>query len=172
METSFNEQIKGGFFVIGDITVNEVELLNAYQVLGPSGQKGLKDYLRYLLYKQYKREAMAAVFHNKLLHNLFHSLLHLVERDDFDLMQIEKRVKQIKELYYGIFEQVHNRFAEVIDDLDSCEVIKEFGQNSFENIDKAIRSGNHIMIRFEIIDFHQSFCRLSQKRDARNIVAV
>ena len=78
METSFNEQIKGGFFVIGDITVNEVELLNAYST-GTIGAKGLKDYLRYLLYKQYKREAMAAVFHNKLLHNLFHSLLHLVE---------------------------------------------------------------------------------------------
>lgn len=158
--------------MIGDITVNEVELLNAYQVLGPSGQKGLKEYLRYLLYKQYRREAMVAVFHNKLLHNLFHSLLHLVEKDDYDLTQIEKRIRQLKELYYAIFEQVHNRFAEVVDDLDSCELIKDFGSNSFENLDKAMRNGNHTMLRFEIIDFYQGFCRLSQKRDARKIVAV
>ncbi len=158
--------------MLGDISVNEVELLNAYQILSPPGQRGLKDYLRYLLYRQYKREAMAAVFHNQLLHNLFHSLLHIIEREDYDLLQIEKRIKQIKELYYGIFEQVHNRFADVVDDLDSCEIVKEFGYNSFANVDKAIKSGNHVMLRFEIIDFYQGFSRLSQKKDARNIVAV
>ncbi len=156
----------------GDITINEVELLNAYQILGPASQKGLKDYMRYLLYKQYKREVLVAVFNNKLLHNLFHSLLHIVERDEFDLQQVEKRIKQIKELYYGLFSQVHNRYAEVVDDLDSSEVVREFGRNGFECIEKAIQSGNHTMIRFELIDIFQGFNKLSQKKDVKNIVAV
>lgn len=156
----------------GDISANEVELLNAYQILGPAGQKGLKDYLRYLLYKQYKREAMAAVFHNKLMHNLFHSLLHIVEKDDFDISQVVKRIQQIKELYYGLFEQVHQRYSEVIEDLDSSEVVREFGRTSFENIDKAIKQNNDSILRFEIIDFYQGYHKLSQKKDSRNIVAV
>ncbi|MEN6328491.1 MAG: hypothetical protein ABFD18_20060 [Syntrophomonas sp.] len=156
----------------GDITMNEVELLNAYQVLGPASQKGLKDYMRYLLYKQYKREVLVAVFNNKLLHNLFHSLLHIVERDEFDLQQVEKRIKQIKELYYGLFSQVHSRYAEVVDDLDSSEVVREFGRNGFECIEKAIQSENHTMIRFEIIDIFQGYNKLSQKKDVKNIVAV
>ncbi|MDD2621053.1 MAG: hypothetical protein PHC92_10345 [Syntrophomonadaceae bacterium] len=155
-----------------DITLNEVELLNAYQILGPASQKGLKDYMRYLLYKQYKREVMVAVFNNKLLHNLFHSLLHIVEKDDFDLQQVEKRVKQIKELYYGLFGQVHGRYNEVVNDLDSSEVVREFGRNGFETIEKAILSGNQTIIRFEIIDFFQGYNKLSQKKDVRNIVAV
>lgn len=155
-----------------DITLNEVELLNAYQILGPASQKGLKDYLRFLLYKQYKREVMVAVFNNKLLHNLFHSLLHIVEKDDFDLPQVEKRVKQIKELYFGLFGQVHQRYSEVVEDLDSSEIVREFARNGFECIDNAINSGNYAMIRFEIIDIYQGFNKLSQKKDVRNIVAV
>lgn len=156
----------------GDITINEVELLNAYQILGPASQKGLKYYMRYLLYKQYKREALVAVFNNKLLHNLFHSLLHIVEKDEFDLQQVEKRIKQIKELYYGLFSQVHSRYAEVVDDLDSSEVVREFGRNGFQSIEQAIQSGNYTMIRFEIIDFFQGYNKLSQKKDVKNIVAV
>ncbi|MDD3269423.1 MAG: hypothetical protein PHX14_08885 [Syntrophomonadaceae bacterium] len=156
----------------GDITMNEVELLNAYQILGPASQKGLKDYMRFLLYKQYKREVLVAVFNNKLLHNLFHSLLHIVEKDDFDLQQVEKRLKQIKELYYGLFAQVHSRYSEVVYDLDSSEVVREFGRNGFDCIEKAIQSGNHTMIRFEIIDIFQGYNKLSQKKDVKNIVAV
>ncbi|MEN6350097.1 MAG: hypothetical protein ABFD08_11960 [Syntrophomonas sp.] len=156
----------------GDISVNEVELLNAYQILGPVGQKGLKDYLRYLLYKQYKREVIAAVFHNKLLHNLFHSLLHIVEKDDFDIQHVAKRIRQIKELYYGLFEQVHQRYSEVVEDLDSSEVVREFARTGFENIEKAICGEKITIIRFEIIDFYQGYHKLSQKKDSRNIVAV
>lgn len=87
--------------MVGEITADEIELLNAYQLIGPAGKKELKDYLRYLLIKQYKRDVMNAVFENKLLHNLFHSLLHIVERNDFDINQVEKRVKQIKQ--YELF---------------------------------------------------------------------
>lgn len=158
--------------MFGDITVNEIALLNAYALLGPAGQRELSDYMRYLLCKQYKKEIMVAVFHNQLLHSLIHSLLHLVERDEFDIHQVVKRVKQINELYFGIFEQVHNKYSEHIDELDSNEMVKEFGKNSFENIGRACETGNRILIRLEIVEFYEGYNKLARKKDARKIVAV
>lgn len=154
------------------ISLIEVELINSFEVLSASAQKDLMDYMRYLLSKQYKKEVMVAVFHNKLLQNLFHSLLHIIEKEDFDILLVQKRILQIKELYYGIFEQVHIRYAELIEDLDSNEIVREFGKNSFENINQAILSENLKNIRFEILDFYQEFTKLSKKKDARRIIAV
>ena len=158
--------------MVGEITADEIELLNAYQLIGPTGQKELKDYLRYLLIKQYKRDVMNAVFENKLLHNLFHSLLHIVERDDFDINQVEKRVKQIKELYYSLFEQIHHRYSEVVEELDSNEIVKEFGRNSFDSINLVLRKGNRNTIRIEIVEFYQQYSKLAKKYHTRKIVAV
>ncbi|MDD2586678.1 MAG: hypothetical protein PHT79_06565 [Syntrophomonadaceae bacterium] len=158
--------------MVGDITIDELELLNSYQILGPSGQRALKDYLRYLLCKQYRREVMVAVFHNKLIHNLFHSLLHIAEKDDLAIEQVAIRVEQIKELYYGIFEQIHHRYSEHIKDLDSNEIVREFGRNSFTNIERALESGDISLIRLEIIEFYQEYNKLSKKRDTMKIVAV
>ena len=97
--------------MLGDITINEINLLNQYEVLNANFQKELNDYMRYLLTKQYRREVMAAIFHNKIIINLLHGLLYLIEKDDFDIAIVKKRVGQMKELYYGIFEQVHLSMA-------------------------------------------------------------
>lgn len=154
------------------LTANDIELLNAYQLLGVTGQRDLKDYMRYLLCKQYRREAMAAIFQNQLIHNLFHSVLHMIEKDDFNIDQLYKRVRQIKELYYGIYEQVHNKYSEQVDNLDSIDVIKEFGQNSFDNIQSAIIAKEHAIIRIEVIEFYEEFKRLAINKESRKIVAV
>lgn len=158
--------------MVGDISAREIELLNAYQVLGQTGRKDLKDYMRFLLCKQYKREVMVSVFHNNLLHNLFHSLLHMIEREDIDLDQVRRRIIQIRELYYAIFEQVHNRYAELVEELDSNELVKEFGRTSFDNVERAIRIGSSVLVRAEILGFYQEFNNLGKKKDARKIVAV
>jgi len=128
--------------------------------------------MRYILTKQYRREVMAAVFHNKLLSNLFHSLLFLVERDDFDVAQVQKRVQQIKQIYYAIFDQVHNKYSKVVEDLDSNEVVREFGRISFENLEWAFKQGQLSLIRMEVINFYQEYNKLGKKMDARQIVAV
>lgn len=158
--------------MLGDFTNEEVELLNAFTALRPGGQREIKDYMRYVLGKQYKREVKVAVFNNKLLQNLFHSLLHIVEKEDFDLILVSKRVAQLKELYYAIFEQVHSRYAELVPELDSNEVVREFARTGFENLNTALVKGNQEMIRLEIVDFYQEYNKLAQKRDARQIVAV
>lgn len=158
--------------MFAEMTAAEIELLNMLELLNPSGKREVREYTRYVLTKQYRREVMAAVFQNKLLVNLFHSLIYLVERDEFDIAQVQKRVRQIKELYYAIFDQVHNRYLQVIDDLDSNEVVREFGRISFENLDQAFKQGNLAVIRMEVVNFHQEYNKLGKKKDARQIVAV
>jgi len=158
--------------VFSDITAQEVEILNMLDIMTPTGVREVKEYMRYILTKQYRREVMAAVFHNKLLSNLFHSLLFLVERDDFDVAQVQKRVQQIKQIYYAIFDQVHNKYSKVVEDLDSNEVVREFGRISFENLERAFKQGQLSLIRMEVINFYQEYNKLGKKMDARQIVAV
>lgn len=158
--------------MFGDISKSEIELLNSFSNLSSSAQKECRDYMRYLLCKQYKRELMSAIFHNQLLNNLLQSLLHVVERDDFNIEQIENRIKQINELYYGIFEKIHTKYSELVDELDSSETVKDFGSNCFDNIKRACRTGNHVLIRMEIVEFYEAYFKLGQKKDARKIVAV
>lgn len=158
--------------MFSDITAQEVEILNMLDIMTPTGVREVKEYMRYILTKQYRREVMAAVFHNKLLSNLFHSLLFLVERDDFDVAQVQKRVQQIKQIYYAIFDQVHNKYSKVVEDLDSNEVVREFGRISFENLEWAFKQGQLSLIRMEVINFYQEYNKLGKKMDARQIVAV
>ena len=156
----------------GEISISEIEILNAFSNLSSTAQKECKDYLHYLLCKQYKRELMSAIFHNQLLDNMLKSLLHIVERDDFNTNLIENRLKQINELYFGIFEKIHTKYSDLVDELDSSELVKDFGRNSFENISRACMTGNHILIRMEIVEFYESYFKLGKKKDARKIVAV
>ncbi len=158
--------------MFSDITAQEVEILNMLDIMTLTGVREVKEYMRYILTKQYRREVMAAVFHNKLLSNLFHSLLFLVERDDFDVAQVQKRVQQIKQIYYAIFDQVHNKYSKVVEDLDSNEVVREFGRISFENLERAFKQGQLSLIRMEVINFYQEYNKLGKKMDARQIVAV
>jgi hypothetical protein len=154
-----------------DLSSNEVELLNAYQLLTSGGQRELKDFLRYLLCKQYRREVMAAVFNNNLLSNLFHSLLHIIEGDEFDINLVSKRIRQIKDLYYALFQKVHFRYNEVVENLDSNEAVREFGK-AFDNLERALCTGNETIIRMEVIEFYQQYLCFSQKKENRKIVAV
>jgi len=158
--------------LVGDITLQEIEILNAFEMLSLNGQRDLKDYMRYLLCKQYKRDVMVTVFHNKLLHNLFHGLLHLAEREEIDREQLGKRINQIKELYYGLFEKVHVEYTQHVDELDTNDVVASFASNGFANLERVLNGGNTEMIRYEIINFFQEYSKLAQRKDARSIVAV
>jgi hypothetical protein len=155
-----------------ELSMNEIELLNSYLCLSSHGQKELKEYMRYLLCKQYRREVMASVFNNNLMGNLLHSLLHIIEGRELDIELISRRVCQMKELYYSSFQKVHYKFSEVVEDLDSNETVRETGRQAFENIERAINSGNESRIRTEILDFYQQYMLLSQKKDSRKIIAV
>ncbi|MDD3893937.1 MAG: hypothetical protein PHU36_02820 [Syntrophomonadaceae bacterium] len=155
-----------------ELSINEIELLNAYECLAAHEQKELKEYLRYLLCKQYRREVMMAVFNNHLMNNLFNSLLHIIDGKELDINLVARRVYQMKEFYFGTFQKVHYKYCEVVENLDSNETVREIGRTAFENIERAINSGNETKIRMEILNFYQEYSLLSQKKDARKIIAV
>ncbi|MDD4775841.1 MAG: hypothetical protein PHG75_04980 [Syntrophomonas sp.] len=156
----------------GELDASDIELLNAISNLAPVYRKEYRDYIYYLLTKQYKRELMGAIFQNQLLHGLLQSTRHLVERDDFPASQVEKRIGQMQELYFGIFEQIHLKYSELVDGLDSHELVRDFGKLSFENLNRACRSGNCLLIRMEMMEFYQGYHRHAQKKEARKIFAV
>jgi hypothetical protein len=158
--------------VFEGLTANDIELLNCYQLLAVHGKKELHDYVRYLLCKQYRRELMAAIFQNQLIHNLCHSVLHIIDKDEFDFNHLSRRIRQIKELYYGIYEQVYSKYSEHIENLDPIEIVREFGKNSFDNIERALQTKEHVLIRGEIIEFYEEFKTLGKQKEARKIVAV
>lgn len=158
--------------MFAELSSQEIELLSVNAVLGPAAKKEMHDYLCYLLGKQYKKELMAAIFNNQLINSLLHNLLRIVEREDFEIAQVEKRIQQFKEIYFGIFENVYNKYAELINDLDSYEMVKDFGVNSVDNILCACNSDNSKAVRFEIIELYESFNKLARKKDARKIIAV
>ena len=155
-----------------ELTSNEVELLNAYQCLTSQGQKEYKEYLRYLLCKQYRREVMAAIFNNKMMDNLLRGLVHIIEGREIDIYLVARRVKQIKEIYYSTFQKVHLKYCEIVDNLDSNETVRETGRHAFENIEPALQIGNEDLIRMEVLEFYQDYKLLSRNNDARKIIAV
>jgi hypothetical protein len=154
------------------VSEKELRLLNAFSLLKASAQGDLTDYINYLLAKQYRKEVMAAVFNNRLLRNLIDNLLFVVEADEVETETIKRRILQIKELYFGIFESVHRRYCEVVDNLDGNEVVKDFGRSSFENLLMALNKGNIEIIRAEVNDFYQQYNNMSKKKDARIMVAI
>ena len=156
----------------GDIDASDIELLNAVSNLNTTYRREFRDYIHYLLTKQYKKELMVAIFHNQLLHSLLQSTLQLVEREDFQIIQIENRLKQMYELYFGIFERIHMKYSELVDGLDSSEIVRDFGRNSFDNINRACQSGNRMLIRLEIAEFYEGYYKFAQKKEARKIYAV
>ncbi len=158
--------------MLESMSYRELELLNAYELLGSHARSDLKDYLTYLLSKQYRREVMMSVFNNRLLMNLVANLAMNSQREEIQIDYLERRIMQIRELYFGIFEEVHRRYSDVVDNLDSNETVKDFGRSSFDNLERALRTGNLDIIRSEIQDFCQQFMNLAGKKDNRRLVAI
>ncbi len=156
----------------GDVSERELELLNGYSLLRSSAQGEFLDYMRYLLSKQYRKEVMAAIFNNRLLNNLIDDLVAMVDIEGVEVEQIMKRVIQIRELYFGVFEQVHGRYCEVVENLDSNEVVKDFGRISFDNLLRALKTQDRKVISVEVLDFYEQYYKLSRKKDARRLVAI
>jgi len=158
--------------VNGDVSERELELLNGYSLLRSSAQSDFLDYMRYLLSKQYRKEVMAAIFNNRMLNNLIDDLVTMVDMEEIEVEHITKRVLQIRELYFGVFEQVHGRYCEVVENLDSNEVVKDFGRISFDNLLRALKTRDRKIVKTEVLDFYQQYYKLSRKKDARRLVAI
>jgi hypothetical protein len=158
--------------VKGEISIRDLELLNAYSLLRPSAQGDFLDYMHYLLSKQYRTEVMAAIFNNRMLNKLIDDLVTMADIEGIEIDLIKRRVIQIRELYFGVFEQVHARYCEVVENLDSNEVVKDFGRISFDNLFRALKTEDRKLIKTEVLEFYEQYASLSRKKDARRLVAI
>ncbi|MGI6421313.1 MAG: hypothetical protein ACOX0N_03790 [Syntrophomonadaceae bacterium] len=158
--------------VKGDLSLRDLELLNAYSLLRPSAQRDFLDYMNYLLSRQYRSEVMSAIFNNRILNKLIDDLVRMVDIEGIETEPIRRRVIHIREIYFGVFEQVHARYCEVVENLDSNEVVKDFGRISFDNLLRAIRTEDRKLIKAEVHDFYEQYSSLSRKKDARRLVAI
>ncbi len=156
----------------GDWSARDLELLNGYSLLRPSAQGDFLDYMHYLLSKQYRTEVMAAIFNNRILNKLIDDLVSMVDIEGMEIELIKRRVLQIREIYFGVFEQVHARYCEVVVNLDSNEVVKDFGRISFENLLRALKTEDWKVIKSEVLDFYEQYDSLSRKKDARRLIAI
>lgn len=156
----------------GEVSDRELDMLKGYSLLRSSAQNDFLDYMRYLLSKQYRKEVMAAIFNNRMLNNLVDDLVAMVDLEGVEVEQITKRVIHIRELYFGVFEQVHARYCEVVENLDSNEVVKDFGRISFDNLLRALKTQDRGVIKAEVFDFYEQYYKLSRNKDARRLVAI
>ena len=156
----------------GELSLRDLELLNGYSLLRPSAQGDFLDYMHYLLSKQYRTEVMAAIFNNRILNKLIDDLVSMMEIEGIEIESMRRRVIQIREIYFGVFEQVHARYCEVVENLDSNEVVKDFGRISFDNLLRALNTEDRKVIKAEVSDFYEQYSRLSRKKDARRLVAI
>ena len=104
--------------------------------------------------------------------NLLRGLVRIIEGRELDVELVTRRIKQIKELYYSTFQKVHFKYSEVVDNLDSNEIVRETGRHAFENIEQAHQSGDEELLRMEVREFYQDYKVLSRNNDSRKIIAV
>jgi hypothetical protein len=153
----------------------ELDLLEAYTVLGSTERAGLVEYLSFLLGRQYRRDALAAITGNQMLIQLLLNIRQFVERDEFDLAAAGQRINRLRTLYFELFASVHLKYSAVIPELDSYEIVRDFGLTGFDYMEQACRLGNKPVLRAEIEDFYRGFQALAQKNNkykVRQLAAI
>jgi len=154
------------------ISPNELALLKKYQILNAKGKRNAHDYLNYLIYQQYKKESFVQVFHNQIICNLFHHIKYLVTKENYDINHIERLVKQIKKVFFASLEQVNFKYDDIIDEMDSNEIVTGFARIYFENIETAFYSQDKNKIRKEILVGYEEFMQLRQRKKIEKTLAI
>jgi hypothetical protein len=157
-----------------DFSREEIQLLEANSLLTSPARKKLSEYLHFLLYKQYKAEVLSAVVGNQFVVQMLNRLRQMAERNDLDMPAVSRKLHQLRELYFSIFSSIHVKYSELVPDLDSCEIVREFGVAGFDNIERACMMENKLLLRLEIEDFYRGFETLAQKsiNNTRQLVAI
>jgi len=156
-----------------DVTVQEVELLNRFNLLSAEGKKELNDYLRYLLLKQYRAELYSQVLGNPLLHNGLMQAVRMCESENVELEEIVHKIRQVKQIYYQLLEKVFLKYAEAVDELYLYDSLRDWGRIGFEQVADAANKDCKEDILRELEEMLHNYRKLAVNRgDRRRIVAV
>lgn len=155
-----------------DIFEGDIALLNQFHLLQPEGRQDVQEYLRYTLFKQYRRELYTTILGYQPLYNGLLQIAHMCEREDTGTEEIFHRAKQVKFLFYQRYEKVRAKYASVLIDLHIEDSLRDFARMEFESIFEAIHTNRKDLIKREIEEFLEIFTKLSFRQARRRIVAV
>ena len=118
------------------LTAQEITVVNHFNLLQPQAREEVLDYLHYTLFKQYQQELYSAVLGNPLIYNGLLQLLHMCEREETSIEEINRKCKILKFMFFDNYERVHScrflwRYMKVLFDL---------GRLGFEHLHIAISS--------------------------------
>jgi len=158
--------------VFWEHNVEEITLLNQFNLLLPEGRREVLDYLRYTLFKQYQRELHAAVFSSQPLYNALVYIAKMCEREEASVEDILAKVRQVKFIFYQQYEKVHLKYASILSELHIEDTLRDVGRLGFENIFQAAHSNRPNLIKKEVEELLEMFRKLANRKDRRRIMAV
>lgn len=158
--------------MLPELSSQEIALINQYNLMNPQSRKEVRDYLAFVLLKQYRAEILSSVMGNGLVYNGLQQAARMCEHEDMELTDIVKKIGQVKAIIYSEIERVYLKYAEVLNDLCVEHTFIDWARIGFESIMEAAQSGNRQRLRQEINEMMEGYKRLSKREDRVRIIAV
>ncbi len=130
-------------------------------LLEASAQQELCRYAVYLLSRQRHTEVMQTVFQDETMSSALNELIH-----SCTLAEASADIRALEQRYYALLQKVQEHYAPCSIEPDGFELARDLGNMAFENIGRALLSGNPRQIAFELREFQQMFQQLSAKANA------
>lgn len=155
-----------------EMNTNEMQLLNRFNMLNRENQREMEDYLRYLLFKQYKAELNQQVFGNPILLSLLTQAERMCERDETVLEEVQAKVEQAQYVFCQILERVSAKYEEIINEPGSDQYVRDWGRLGFQGVAEALEMGCRDRLKNQIEEMLHGYHRLAKKEDRILTVAV
>lgn len=144
--------------MLATLSRSEIRLLNQIAVLDPGSRRELQEYLEFLVARQCRREFRSQIFYSSWLFNNLLALHNLNENSEGYCPEVLERVRRLKSLCQGVFEQLMEKYSELLGEVKGYEGIAESVLISLKQIEEAARRGDARRTGREIRDMLES-CR-------------
>lgn len=146
----------GGTQVLATLERSEIRMLSQMSVLGPESKRELQEYLEFLVARQCRNEFKTMLLHSNWLFNNLLALSNLNENCENYCFEVLERVKRMKGLCQGVFEQLIEKYGELLGDIKGYEGVAENVIMSLRQIQDAAVRNDARLTRNEILDMLES----------------
>ncbi len=150
----------------------EIKVLNQYAILSPSGRRQLESYLDYLTEQQCRSELSAQLLNNNWLHNQLLGLGRLSEISEDYCHEVLERVDRLKVYCQGIYEQLFNKYAMVLNDFSVLGGVLDWILTGLKQIDDAAHAQNPRRTQLEIMDLLETHRTLTQSKVKSKVLTM
>ena len=150
----------------------EIKVLNQYAILSPSGRKQLESYLDYLTVQQCRSELSAQLLNNNWFYNHLLGLNRLSGTSEDYCQEVLERVDKLKVYSQGIYEQLFNKYAMVLNDFSVLDGVLDWIVIGLKQIRDAARADNPQRTQLEIIDLLETHKALTQSKVKAKVLTL